>query len=58
MNLVAAIDEEIDRLKQAKAILSEATTKRGPHHMSDDARRRIADAQRKRWAKLKKKTPA
>lgn len=64
--ILSMIDAEIFRLKQARALLagittdgrgvqpsSSATTK--PHQkMSTDARKRIAEAQRKRWAAVKR----
>jgi hypothetical protein len=66
--ILAHIDSEIERLQQVKALLTGtsngrfATTTAGsfrPHkkrHLSAEARERIAAAQRKRWAKLKKAT--
>jgi hypothetical protein len=58
--ILASIDFEIAQLKQARALLSgdgtkgtapPATPKK--HKMSAAARKRIGDAQRKRWAKQK-----
>jgi hypothetical protein len=62
--IVAALDEEIARLEKVRALLngtgqkfalsgnsSGITRKR---NLSADARKRIADAQRRRWAKQKK----
>jgi hypothetical protein len=46
-NILASIDSEIAQLKQARALLS------NKHKMSAAARKRIGDAQRKRWAKQK-----
>ena len=59
--ILASIDSEIAQLKQARALLSGDGTKktasaapvRKRRKMSADARKRIADAQRKRWAKQK-----
>jgi hypothetical protein len=68
-SIIAALDAEIERLNQARALLSKgdntttsvmearaskprrASQKRV---LSPEARKRIADAQRKRWAKVKK----
>ncbi|MGA7313604.1 MAG: hypothetical protein WBX22_06465 [Silvibacterium sp.] len=52
---IAAIDAQIDRLQQARAILTggKSTTRRH-HHMSPEARARISAAQKKRWAKTRK----
>jgi hypothetical protein len=54
------IDAEIAQLRQARALLSGDGTKRAAtpaipkkRKMSAAARKRIGDAQRKRWAKLK-----
>jgi len=60
--ILAAIDEEIARLRQVRSLLSQTKTsqtgkKRGrpkKRTMSAEARARIAAAQRKRWAKQKK----
>jgi hypothetical protein len=72
-DILNAIDEEIARLQQARAILagsskppagkksSAAVTHDKPRRkLSAKARKAIADAQRKRWAKVKsqKKAPA
>jgi hypothetical protein len=67
--ILAEIDAEIERLKQVRSLLagSRATsssgvrskTSKGPSKpkkkrvLSADARKRIADAQRKRWAAQK-----
>jgi hypothetical protein len=57
--ILASIDAEIAQLKQARALLSNLSTKDSAapvpnrHKMSVAARKRIADAQRKRWAKQK-----
>lgn len=59
-SLIAAIDQEIARLTQARALLagrqSVATfTGRPPRRrLSAAARKRISDAQKKRWAAQKK----
>ena len=58
--LISAIDDEIARLTKARALLSgtqngfllAARPKRRP--LSAEARKRIADAQRRRWAAQKK----
>ena len=59
-NILASIDAEIAQLKQARALLSVDGTKATAtsaapkkRKMSAAARKRIADAQRKRWAKQK-----
>ena len=59
--ILASIDSEIAQLKQARALLSRDGTKktataspgRKRRKMSATARKRIGDAQRKRWAKQK-----
>ena len=72
--ILNALDEEIERLRQARAILTgtsqarparksastPATANVKPHRIfSEKARRAIADAQRKRWAKVRgEKKPA
>jgi hypothetical protein len=60
-NILASIDSEIAQLKQARALLSSdgakktaTPTVRKEHRMSAAARKRIGDAQRKRWAAQKK----
>jgi hypothetical protein len=61
--LIAALDAEISRLQQAKALLSGATVKRAgtvttnatvKRVLSPEARARIAAAQKARWAKVRK----
>jgi len=59
--IVAGIDEEIQKLKQVRALLAgrdgQIATVRGPrkkHTMSAEGRAKIAAAQRARWAKQKK----
>ena len=58
--ILASIDAEIAQLKHARALLSgdgtkKAATPAAPRKskMSAAARKRIGDAQRKRWAKQK-----
>ena len=72
-NILAQIDSEIERLKQARSLLAtigtvggnggrkvqKAAAKSKPRKkrvLSADARKRIADAQRKRWAAQRAKT--
>jgi hypothetical protein len=71
-SIIAALDAEIERLNQARALLSKSdnTTasviqaraskprKATKRVLSPEARKRIADAQRKRWAKVKKSKKA
>ena len=60
-NILASIDSEIAHLKQARALLSSDGTKMTTsvaqvhkrRKMSAASRKKIADAQRKRWAKQK-----
>jgi hypothetical protein len=54
--ILAAIDAEISRLQQAKALLNGTAVKHGPGKrvLSPEARARIVAAQKKRWAKAKK----
>jgi hypothetical protein len=63
--LIAAIDAELSRLQQAKALLSGTTVKHGPGRsagaasstkrvLSPEARARIVAAQKARWAKVRK----
>ena len=67
-NILSQIDSEIARLKQARALLAgigstvalaggkTAKAKPGKKRvLSADARKRIADAQRKRWAAVRAK---
>jgi hypothetical protein len=59
--ILASIDSEIARFKQARALLSTDGIKKTPstvpvrkrRKMSAASRKKIADAQRKRWAKQK-----
>jgi hypothetical protein len=59
-DIVVALDSEILHLQQVKALLSGSTTNgKTPsapkkHHLSAEARARIAAAQKKRWAKVKR----
>jgi hypothetical protein len=71
-NILAQIDSEISKLKQARALLANLGTvaaasgrkaakagskakPRKKRFLSADARKRIADAQRKRWAAVRAK---
>jgi hypothetical protein len=63
--IVAAIDEEIDRLEKVRSLLQGSASSKfigtvtaapRKRHLSADARKRIADAQKRRWAKQKKQT--
>ena len=69
--ILNAIDEEIAKLRQARAILAESgrpsagraakatAVKTAPRRkLSAKARRSIAEAQRKRWAKVKSQKKA
>jgi hypothetical protein len=59
-SLLASIDSEIARLKQARALLAgigggkSAPAIRPRRKLSAAARKRIGDAQRKRWAAVRK----
>jgi hypothetical protein len=62
-DILAALDEEIRRLEQAKTIIAgplQDTTSsrllRKKRHLSPEARAKIAAAQKARWAKAKKAT--
>ena len=58
--ILSSIDSEIARLTQARALLSDLSTKDSAallpkrRKLSAAARKRIGEAQRKRWAKQKK----
>jgi hypothetical protein len=60
-SILASLDSEIAQLKRARALLSGEGTKKTTatlaapkkRKMSPAARKRIGDAQRKRWAKQK-----
>lgn len=60
-SVLAQIDAEIAKLQQARAMLVgtqskvAAPKKTGRRRLSAEARKRIADAQRARWAKVKAK---
>lgn len=66
-DIIASIDQEIARLKQVRAILSDGTSTRAGNAnaskkrarkrrtLSPEARKRIADAQKKRWAAQRSK---
>ena len=68
--ILNALDEEIARLREARAILTQRSQARSARtstpannkqrrNFSEKARRAIADAQRKRWAKVRsEKKPA
>lgn len=64
-DIIAAIDEEITRLEKVRALLRDTTGSkffaagsvtgtRKKRNLSAEARKRIADAQKRRWAKQKK----
>jgi hypothetical protein len=61
-HILQALDEEIARLREARALLTGAVVAQpaGRRTLSPKARRAIAEAQRKRWAKTRrqKKTGA
>jgi hypothetical protein len=58
-HIIAELDREIARLRQARVLLSgrsdefKATIPKR-RTLSAEARKRIADAQKKRWAKVRK----
>jgi hypothetical protein len=59
VHIVAALDKEIARLNQVKALLAELSNgvrsaARNNWAMSTEGRKRVAAAQRKRWAKAKR----
>jgi fructoselysine-6-P-deglycase FrlB-like protein len=65
--IIAAIDEEITRLEKVRVLLNGAGSSkilvaaavpgtRKKRNLSADARKRIADAQKRRWAKQKKQS--
>jgi len=61
-SLIAQLEERRDRLDQAIAALKGGSPngkgrngRRGPRRLSAAARRKISEAQKKRWAKQKKK---
>ena len=59
--ILAEIDSEISRLQQVRSLLTQKGAKpatkmvKRKWKMSAEARKRIGDAQRKRWAKQKAK---
>jgi hypothetical protein len=64
-DILSALDAEIKRLKQVRILLTTSphtataakpATKKRKRKMSAAARKRIGDAQRKRWAKQKKRS--
>lgn len=67
--IIAAVDEELSRLQQVRALLENssadklftaaprATGTRKKRVLSPEARARIAEAQKRRWAKQKRQTP-
>ena len=72
-HILNAIDEEIARLRQARAMLTDSgktsagktgasssvpATVKGRRKLSGKARHAIAEAQRKRWAKVKSQKKA
>ena len=69
--MIAAIEGEITRLEQVRELLRNSISDRftaavngqpsgakKPRVLSADARRRIAQAQKRRWAKQRKENPA
>jgi hypothetical protein len=63
-SIISQIDKEIKILQQARVVLIGKPAKvlafapkhKGRRVLSADARKRISDAQKARWAKTKKKT--
>jgi hypothetical protein len=55
-NILSAIDSEISRLKQARALLAGGNSlhAKPKRTLSAAARKKIAAAQRKRWAAVRK----
>jgi len=56
MNLIQTIDDEIARLQKVRALLSNAPERGNGFKMSPATRKKMAAAQKKRWASLKKKS--
>jgi hypothetical protein len=63
--IIAALRAERERIDKAIAALGGGNTRavrissgrrRGPRHMSAEARRRISEAQKRRWAEQRKKS--
>jgi len=52
--VIAAIDTEINRLQQARKLLTGTETRKRKYILSAEARARISAAQKKRWAQQKK----
>ena len=52
--IITELDNEITRLTQARTLLLGTNAAPKRRTMSAEARKRIADAQRKRWAKAKR----
>jgi hypothetical protein len=52
--IIAALDSEIARLQQVRAVLAGGSTAPKRRTLSAVARAKIAAAQRKRWAKAKR----
>lgn len=67
--IVAALDDEINRLEKVRSLLQGSSSSRflssgafasvrKKRQLSPEARKRIADAQKRRWAKQKKQVAA
>jgi hypothetical protein len=57
-SMIQQLEDERDRVNQALAALGGKTnqkTRPPKRHMSDEARKRISQAQKRRWAKQKRK---
>ena len=55
--IIIEIDKEIERLRQVRALLTGVESNhvgKKTRMLSPEARKRIVDAQKKRWAKVKK----
>ena len=56
--MIAALDGEIARLEQVKKLLTREQKAipflRPKRHLSAEARQRISDGQRRRWARVKR----
>ena len=55
--IIIEIDKEIERLTQVRMLLTGVNGNRlvkKPRNLSPEARQRIVDAQKRRWAKAKK----
>jgi hypothetical protein len=53
LDILSIIDADITRLQQARALIAKKPAK-AKRTLSAEARKRIGDAQRKRWAAQKK----